>query len=270
MGLLYLYGIVREGQPLPTSLVASLEVVSGGGLVALAESVGDGEFSPPVLDQKLQSLEWVAARASAHQAVLDQVMHEGPVVPARLCTMFSGAAALRARLCAQGSRFHALLGAIEGRQEWSVKVYCDRSALVRSIAAREGQEPPGEPSGSPGRDFLLRKRRRAAVARRADEAIDDCVDDVLGFIEDLAFDSRSRSLLSDKTTCRADTMMFNAAVLLDPGAEHALVRALDEVSETHGNCFSIVLGGPWPAYSFCDEVDTSSGDVAEGSHAELH
>lgn len=270
MSLLYLYGIVREGHPLPASLVASLEVVSGGGLAALVEPVADEEFSPRVLDQRLQSLEWVAARAGAHQAVLDQVMREGPVVPARLCTMFSDAAALRERLGAQERRFHALLRAIEGRQEWSVKVYCDRPALVRRIAAREEPDGPLGPSGSPGRDFLLRKRRRAAIGRQADEAIDDCVDDVLGFIDDLAFDSRSRSLLSDKTTRRADTMMFNAAVLLDPGAEHALVRALDEASDAHGDCFSIVLSGPWPAYSFCDEADASAGDAAEGPRAQQH
>lgn len=254
MGLLYLYGIVRESHELPTTLSTRLQVVSMGGLGALVEVVDDAGFAPGVLDEKLQSLEWVAAQAHVHQAVLDQVMSVGAVVPARLCTIFSGVAALQVRLHEQGPRFRALLDTIEGRQEWSVKVYCQRASLEPVIAAREGLDRPAQPSGTPGRDFLIRKRRRAVLVRLVDEAIDGCVDDVLDSIHALAAESRLRSLLSEQTTQRADEMMLNAAVLLDPEVEQRLVDALDETSELHGDCFSIVLSGPWPAYSFCDEA----------------
>jgi hypothetical protein len=266
MDLLYLYGIVREPRRLPAALETRLRVVSHGGLSALVEPVGGEEFSPRVLDDKLQSLEWVVAQASTHQAVLEQVMRESPVVPARLCTMFSGPSALRAQLREQERRFHALLDSLEGREEWSVKVFCHRAMLERDIATREGfNDPTGAPD-APGLAFLCRKRRQAELARLLDDLIDQCVDEVLDHVEDLAFTTRLRSLLSQQTTGRADAMLLNVAALLDHGADEAIALALDEISECHGEHFSIELSGPWPAYSFCDEREEPAATSQEGLH----
>jgi hypothetical protein len=253
MTLLYLYGIVREARPIPAALETRLELVSHGRISALVEPVADEDFSPRVLDDKLQSLEWVAAQASKHQAVLEHVMREIPVVPARLCTIFSGPAALRARLGEQEPRFDALLDALEGREEWSIKVFCHRAMLEQDIATREDLANPPNAPAAPGMAFLYHKRRRAEIARLVDRAIDDCTDDVLDHVEHLAFDTRQRSLLSDRATGRTDAMLLNVAALLDHGADVALAHDLDEVSRHHGERFAIELCGPWPAYSFCDE-----------------
>jgi Gas vesicle synthesis protein GvpL/GvpF len=267
MELLYLYGIVREARPLPAALETRLQLVSHGRLSALVEPVADEEFSPGVLDDKLQSLEWVAAQASRHQAVLEQVMRERPVVPARLCTMFSGPSALQAQLGEQEQRFHALLDALEGREEWSVKVFCQRAMLERDIATREGLDHDVGAPAAPGLAFLYHKRRRAELLRLVDAAIDDCVDDVLEHVEGLAFATRLRSLLSEQTTGREDAMMLNVAALLDHGADEVLAGELDEVSEHHGGRISIELRGPWPAYSFCNEPPAPTASGQGGLHA---
>lgn len=267
MTLLYLYGIVREARPLPAMLEARLQLVSHAGLSALVEPVVDEDFSPRVLDDKLQSLEWVAAQASKHQAVLGQVMREVPVVPARLCTIFSGAAALRARLGEQEQRLHALLDALEGREEWSIKIFCHRAMLEQDITTREDQDHPASAPAAPGLAFLHHKRRRAEIARLVDRAIDDCADEVLARIEDLAFDTRMRSLLSEQATGRTDAMILNVAALLDHGADAALAQDLDDVSRDHGERFAIELCGPWPAYSFCDEPQEPAAPGQGGLHA---
>ena len=268
MALLYLYGIVREARPLPAALATRLRLVSHDRLSALVESVPEAEFSPEVLDDKLQSLEWVAARAGEHQAVLEQVMHEGSVVPARLCTMFSGPSALKAQLDEQAPQLHALLDVLEGREEWSVKVFCERTALERDIAARDGLDHDAGAPAAPGRAFLEQKRRRAEFARRVDDAIDDCAEEVLAHVEGRAFDTRLRSLLSEQATGRKHAMILNVAALLDHGSHEAFARALDEVSEHHGECFSIELSGPWPAYSFCNAPLTPAASDRGGLHAE--
>lgn len=266
MTVLYLYGIVRDAHPLAAALEPPFQLVSHGRLSALVEPVGD-DFSPNVLDEKLQSLEWVAARASKHQAVLERVMCEVPVVPARLCTIFSGPAALEARLGAQQTRFHALLDALEGREEWSIKIFCQRAMLEQDITTREDRERPSRAPEAPGLAFLHHKRRRAEIVRLVDRAIDDCADDVLGCIEDLAFDTRQRALLSEQATGRTDAMMLNVAALLDRGADVTLAHDLDEVSRHHGERFAIELCGPWPAYSFCDEPQGPAAAGQGGIHA---
>ena len=121
--ILYLYGVAPEEPGLRAAGDAALEVVPHLGLAGLVEAVLASEFSPKALDEKLLCLDWVTRMARKHEAVLEAAMRYGPVVPARLCTLFSGAEALKRSLAQDQVRFRSALARIRGREEWSVKVY---------------------------------------------------------------------------------------------------------------------------------------------------
>jgi len=261
--ILYLYGVVANDRPVRPAGGAALEVVSCSSLIAIVEAVSRDEFSPEALDDRLACIDWVVPLARKHTAVLEEIMRDGPVIPARLCTLFSHASAVADALAHSAQRFHDALRLIRGRQEWSCKVFFDEARL-RAVA---GTDDPGLQAldtaalvASPGQAYVLRKQRDVRLAEvvtaRVDAVIDEIVDAVTGEVG-LALDPeracvRFRELLAETATGRPEPMALNAALLVDVERAEALrasVGALRARLAAEG--FALELTGPWPPYSFC-------------------
>ena len=65
-----------------------------GRVAAILSRVAQSEFCGPTGEKNLQDLAWLAPRACRHEAVLEQVMRLGAVLPARFGTLFSSTASL--------------------------------------------------------------------------------------------------------------------------------------------------------------------------------
>jgi len=263
---LYLYGVVRDGQPVP-ACGPVVEVVSCSSLAAVVESVPRHEFSSDALEVKLQCIDWVAPLARKHSAVLGQLMRHGPVVPARLCTLFSSASALAIALTEGAQRFHDALRLFDGRQEWSCKLFYDHARLraiacaddpgVRALASRAA-------TASPGNAYVLNKQRDARLSEVVAARIDAIVDEVIVQIDPEVADLRLRALLAEAATGRPERMALNAALLVDVERATALHTSLGALrSRLGGEGFALELTGPWPPYSFCDGEPGSGALEAE-------
>ena len=88
-------------------------------------------------------------------------MEHGPVVPARLCTLFSGPDALRDFLAANADGLRETLDRLRGHREWSLKVYCDEVPAPGGLRRRR---TPRRRPGDPGR------RRKRGPGLDAQEA----------------------------------------------------------------------------------------------------
>lgn len=268
--ILYLYGVVPNGQPLPTSEAVALETVPFADLAAVVEHVPASEFSAEALEQRLQSVDWVAPLARKHSAVLNDVMQHGPVVPARLCTLFSSADALIGSLAENEQRFRDALSLLKGREEWGLKVFCHEETL-RSMAGSIDPQvkalDAAAATASPGQAFVLRKKRDGRLAEVVSARIEEVLDEVLDAIASVAADTCLRPLLSEPATGRREAMVMNAALLVDVAASSALGTTTEElVSRFCTEGFVVELTGPWPPYSFCD--DDAARDGADESPAE--
>ena len=255
--VLYLYGVVPGNQSLPAGEGTGLEAVAYGRLAAVVEPVSAAEFSPELLEQKLQCVDWITPLAQRHSFVLEQVLRHGPVVPARLCTLFSSADALTELLAQHAQRFEERLDWLQCRQEWGLKIFCDEGKLRSIIGASDPGVQALESAavaGSPGQAYVLRKKRDSCVAELVSTWIEEVADEVLDTLAAMAVETRLRSLLSGAATGRHEAMVVNVALLVDTAgcpALHTAVSELDEHLRTEG--FALELTGPWPAYSFCDE-----------------
>lgn len=269
--VLYLYGVVPRDQPLPAGEGTPLELVPYSRVAAIVESVSAIAFSPENLAQKLQCVGWVEPLARKHAAVLEQIQQHGPVVPAHLCTLFSSADALTSLLAQNEHQFQDRLSWLAGRQEWGFKIFCNEDKL-RAIL---GSSDPGvhaleaaATTGSPGQAYVLRKKRDHLVAELAAGRIEQVVDEVLDALDALAVETRLRSLLSAAATGRRETMVVNAALLVDIATCPTLFTATGELDarlRTEG--FTLELTGPWPPYSFCEDDGDSDGDSVAGETA---
>jgi hypothetical protein len=225
------------------------------------------EFSPKTLDQKLQSVEWVAGLARKHETVLEQAMRHGAVVPARLCTLFSTAEALKRSLSDNEARFQAALARIAGREEWALKVFCDEARLREAESAEEPtlQALDAALAGaSPGGAFVLRKRREARLTELVSLRLDELVDDMLDALELVSDDARLRPLLSEAAAGRERPMVLNVAALVPvSGCESFRATLADLSARYQEDGLLIELTGPWPAYSFCDDEIERVGKLSE-------
>ena len=263
--VLYLYGVIPEDQILPCQPGVPLRAVSHATVTAMVETVCAREFSPQALEEKLQSVEWVACLARKHEAVLEQAMRHGPVVPARLCTLFSNTDVLDRSLADNEERFQAALERIRDREEWSIKAFCDERRLRDAAVAGDLELQTLDATiaaASPGRAFVLRTQREGRAAELAVRCLEALVDEALTALEPVAADLRLRPLLAESVTGQDEPMALNAAVLVDVPARDAFRATFAEISswfQVEGLVFE--LSGPWPAYSFCD-ADAGEADVS--------
>lgn len=184
-------------------------------------------------------------------------MQHGPVVPARLCTLFSSADALIESLAENEQRFRDALSALRGREEWGLKVFCHEETLRCTSCSGDAQVKAldaAAATASPGQAFVVRKRRDARLAEVASARINEVMDEILDALGSVATDIRLRSLLSGAATGRREAMVMNAALLVDITASIALVATTEElVSRLCEEGLVVELTGPWPPYSFCDD-----------------
>jgi len=261
--VVYLYGIVPEGQALPVGDDAPAGSVALGGVVALADLVPAEEFSGPALEARLLDPEWVAALARRHTSVLASAMDHGPIVPARLCTLFSGPAALRESLEQTREQLIETLERLRGRREWGIKLFFDE-ARVRAACIAEDPDlaapPPDAGAPGAGAAWMFRKRREAQLAERVTARAEQVANEVLDEAEALASETRVRPTLSTAASGVAETMVLNAALLVDLDAEPAMRDAVEGLARTlDEQGFHLVLSGPWPAFSF-SEADDAEDD----------
>lgn len=261
--LLYLYGIVPAGQPVPACGPAALQAIPIASLVALVEPVPASEFSAGALDERLQRLDWIVPLARRHEAVLEDIMRHGPVIPARLCTLFSSAGALAGSLGERTAQLDETLRWLDGRQEWGVKVYCDEARLHLLVGSSDPQALALEAAAaaaSAGQAYVLRKQRDARVAEVVAARVDAILDEVWDTLGAAAVDIRLRPTLTEAATGRREAMVLSAALLVEYYAERELHAVVAELAAKLGpEGIAVELSGPWPPYAFCED-DSPTGE----------
>jgi CheY-like chemotaxis protein len=260
--LFYLYGVVPEGQGLPSVDAVPLEAVTVGSLAAIVEQVPAAEFAPEVLEERMRSVEAMGPLARRHHTVLAAAMRGGPIVPARLFTLFSSLEAVQECLAAGATRFLATLARVTGCEEWGLRVLCDQEALAATIVASCPENTSAVPEGlSPGQVYLAEKRRKARAAQKAEERLDEILEEILDVLEACSTETRERPARS------GDAPALSLALLVDENGSEAFRAAIDELAERHGaEGIAFEMSGPWPPYSFMDG-DEEAGAATEPAKA---
>ena len=90
----YLYCLTPSGSALELSQ-AGVFVEDPGSVRAVLSEVRREEFSGQDAEGRLQHLAWLAPRAALHEAVIEQVMGQAPVLPAPFATIFESRESVR-------------------------------------------------------------------------------------------------------------------------------------------------------------------------------
>jgi hypothetical protein len=255
--LLWAYCVLRAGVPRPSDVrgvdpAFAVEAVEADGLVALVSRVPASQFGTDPLRQNLNDLGWLERVARAHEVVLEEMLPAATLVPLRLCTIFEDDDGVRRMLESERETLVVALDALEGRQEWGVKLLVDPERVEEQARARLGaaatvvDEAPGS-----GGAYMQRRRVDRQVREMAHTLMTEIADDVRGSLEHWALDVVTRPPQNRELSGHDGEMLLNAACLIEGARVDSLRELVGELEARHrGLGAHVELTGPWPPYNF--------------------
>ncbi|MEV5810764.1 GvpL/GvpF family gas vesicle protein [Streptomyces mutabilis] len=237
---LYVYGITPAGVRAPRSPGvdgARVRLLTDSGLSAAVSS------APVRLRPRRRDL-------MAHQAVLDELAGQGPVLPMRFAVLSPRPDALLSQLRADAAHLTRQLDEVRGCVELNVKGtvvpghFADlvrRDEGLRSLALRTRRRPDYEANVRLGEAIAQGVRREARRAAR----------EVLDRLTPLAVRTvRGRT---------DDEQVLSASFLLRAADEGRFRQEVDALARDRGDRLALSVTGPLPCYSFVDAGPVQAG-----------
>jgi Gas vesicle synthesis protein GvpL/GvpF len=164
-----------------------------------------------------------------HEAVVEALMHDGAVLPARFGTVLESIDRLRDELVGRQEEFRRALDRVRGRVELGVRAVWPERAEV------------GTPADS-GRVYLARKLGEQRAAADATSSVHD----------PLARLAVASTLRVEQSPC----LTVIASYLVDRDEVASFRREADRLARTLDGV-TLACTGPWPPYSFTGEEEPS-------------
>ena len=229
---------------------------------AVFSEVELGEFSGDSAEAHLQDLAWLGPRVCRHEAVIEEVMRQVPVLPARFATLFISVDSMKQFVLEHQEAVTGFFAQLGDKQEWAVKGLLHRTDALRRLGS------PGQPAAeeqapgiSPGARYFQGKRIKAQWERDFNLRLKEFCRQAAAALGAYAGGFRERKVLAPVTAGTDAEVVLNWAFLVSPTALDDFRVRLERLNG--GEAFPslmLALTGPWPPYSFVP--DHSGGTKA--------
>jgi hypothetical protein len=181
-------------------------------------------------------------------------MKSGAVVPFKFGTIFNTSDSLGDFVRKYADSIHENLDSIREKEEWSVKIYCDKSGLNQKIGtiSEEVRTLETEISKSmPGKAFLLKRKKVELIGTEVEKVMRTCGQSLYDELVALCERVKINNVLAKEVTERTDEMILNLSCLLNREKVPELLKVVEESEEKYKHAsFVIDTTGPWPPFSF--------------------
>jgi non-ribosomal peptide synthetase component F len=242
----YLYAVCRGLDPaalegVPALGAGTLEVVEVLDVQAVVSTVDLDEFGEEGLRSNLERMEWVERVARGHDTVVQACARVALTAPMRLATICLDDRSVRVRLERTYDALASALARIEGRAEWSVKVYA-HSPTTQSVEA-------AEPATMGGAAYLRRKKAAAEERRTAQADAVAAAEEVDNTLRAMSVAARRLRPQDPRLSGVEGAMVLNGAYLVDERVGRSFAERVALLAASHPGV-SVSCAGPWPPYSF--------------------
>ncbi len=251
--LRYVYGIAPAGGALAIE-AAGLDGIEGGRVRSIAEGellaalsdVDSAVYESDPLNDHIRDLDWLAPRAAAHQAVNGRLLDLlGTVLPLSFGAIYRDDERVRQMLREDAPERVSRLRDLEGRGEWVLTLTRDAEAPLDEEEVRALDDEIA--TSTPGRAFLLEKRRSSTVTRALERRDVEAGDEAIAAVEGVAERTYREAVASGGT----DVVVLRASLLVPRARESALADAIERAEGAlAARGYRLRASGPWPAYRF--------------------
>jgi len=256
---LWAYCVLRAGEPVPSDArgidgESTLELVEADGLAVLVSRVPLAEFGAEPLRENLNDLGWLERVARGHEAVLERLLGESTLIPLRLCTIYEGEHSIREMLAREHESLLKALDALNGREEWGVKLLADGDLLAEAARSRSSEAAALEDelaTRTGGGAYMLGRRLERHVREVAEALAAEVAEEVRTELQSSVIDFVVLPPQNPELSGHDGRMLLNCACLVEAERVQELRELVDELEKRHSTLGGhIELTGPWPPYNF--------------------
>ncbi|NJP37852.1 GvpL/GvpF family gas vesicle protein [Alkalicoccus luteus] len=272
MPLIYVFGFVPEGNEKPglPGIEPQTEVayVTSDGISAACCEVPESDYDQEALQTNVENMHWLKDRAYHHHHIMHELQqHASMVIPLSFGTVYEKKEGLLSLLNERAADMKRLFSELQGKQEWSMKLYADRSVFDPQFQQTEAdiQAKYEEIEQLPrGKQFFEKKKLSNWLKERADQELKKKGEQLHSLLEPHTSDSIRKKVWEKKLSGRTEDMVWNGVYLFkDEEAAKAaadILRGEQEKLTKEETGIKIEAAGPWPPYHFAvlEEKETTS------------
>ena len=220
----------------------------------IVKYVSESEFSEENFKINISDIKWLESNARDHIAVINSIMENIPVIPFKFGTIFTSEEGLKKFTFDYEETLKENFQKITGKEEWSVKIYCNRKVLSDQIDELSEEAAEFEKqimASSPGKAFLLKRKKSDLIENEIDRLCKKYGQQYYNEFKDLSESTNLNNLLPKEFTGREDTMILNASFLVNKSKVADLISTVDKLKRMNENSGLFIEAiGPWPPFSF--------------------
>ena len=262
--LIYVYCITDSAcEPDSITDTEGLKFLLIDGFYVSVKYVPESEFSEENFKRNLSDIQWLETNARAHINVITSIMERSTVIPFKFGTIFAAEAGLRKFVSDYSCSLTENFERIRGKEEWAVKIYCNRKMLGDKIDELSEEAASLEEqimASSPGKAFLLKRKKSEVVENELNRLCQKYGQQYFEAFNNLSDATRLNNLLPKEFTGREDTMILNSTFFVSKNRVAAFKTAVNMLRNEDGNSsFFIETTGPWPPFSFISIKEKGAG-----------
>jgi Gas vesicle synthesis protein GvpL/GvpF len=203
-------------------------------------------------ERNATNVSWLGQVAQRHHEVLQYAATSRDVVPLRLPSLYGSLESLTETLRAIGDGLEQALRRIQGKLEWSVKVY--RSA--------KEEDRPASAAAVSGREYLLGRSRDLSARSSAREQLAEQVRQIHEALGQASAESVQNRPQDPALSGRREQMLLNGAYLVSRNDEYQFQELAADIADgSLAKGLLLEVTGPWPAYNFTGDADVHARQV---------
>lgn len=247
----YLYGLVDHSFRL--ELYGDLPEIRISGMnefLILYEYVSAEEYAKESLIKNMNNQEWLENKIRRHLDVLGKIMESNTILPFSYPTIYTTSENMHKALEPRIKELSDSYASLKGKKEWGVEVCSSGDEVERYLLINDEELRDltiSMENSTPGRSFLIRKKRKELLDARKNEFMVNQVKEALEGVDSMANHCTKISIhFNEQGSLTAKTSCLVSEDKYDQFVEYLAVRREKMVDKG----INIIITGPWPPFSF--------------------
>ncbi|MDD3395392.1 MAG: GvpL/GvpF family gas vesicle protein [Anaerotignum sp.] len=262
---IYIYCIMQEGAVINADQkgidgIGGLFSIQYRDMIAVVSEIALDKFQLHTTgaDDEID-MDWIEQKASAHERIVEQLMKENDLLPAKFCSIVKNKEGVEAFLADNYPEYVRALQRLKGCEEWGVKAYLWPEKLKQFITEntpeiRERIEMLSFMSNTS--TYLMKRKIDNLIHEQTDNRFDFIEEYIVKALRAVSECEASLKPVAPKLQQTEDRFFFNASFLVRKTMLQSFHQQLNELSdkfEPEGVTFKIT--GPWPPYTFVKDTE---------------